>query len=158
MDLPEGVALRPAQPADAPFLQALYASTRRDEMAPTGWPQAQIDAFLADQFALQSAHYARHYADAAFSIVEQDRAPIGRLIVLDRPAEVRLVDVAIADEARGRGLGTRLVERVLAQAARRRVVLHVEVFNPALRLYERLGFRASEQVGAYWRMEAGPAG
>ena len=155
MDLPEGVAVRPAHPADAPFLQALYASTRRDEMAPTGWPQAQIDAFLSSQFALQSAHYAQHYADAAFSVVEQDGVPVGRLIVLDQPAEVRLVDVALVDAARGRGLGTRLVERVLAQAAGRRVVLHVEVFNPALRLYERLGFRATEQVGAYWRMESG---
>lgn len=155
MALPEGVALRPAQPADASFLQALYASTRRDEMAPTGWPQAQIDAFLADQFALQSAHYAQHYADAAFSVVERDGVPVGRLIVLDRPAEVRLVDVALVDEARGRGLGTRLVEGVLAQAAGRRVVLHVEVFNPALRLYERLGFHVAEQVGAYWRMETG---
>lgn len=155
MDLPEGVALRPAQPADAPFLRALYASTRRDEMAPTGWPQAQIDAFLANQFALQSAHYAQHYADAAFGVIEQAGAPIGRLIVLDRPAEVRLVDVALVEAARGLGLGTRLVEGVLAQAAGRRVVLHVEVFNPALRLYERLGFRAAEQVGAYWRMEAG---
>ena len=155
MDLPEGVVLRPAQPADEPFLRALYASTRRDEMAPTGWPQAQIDAFLADQFALQSAHYAQHYADASFGIVERDGVPVGRLIVLDRQDEVRLVDVALVEEARGSGLGTRLVEGVLARAAGRRVVLHVEVFNPALRLYERLGFRATEQVGAYWRMEAG---
>ncbi len=155
MDLPEGVVLRPAQPADEPFLRALYASTRRDEMAPTGWPQAQIDAFLADQFALQSAHYAQHYADASFGIVERDGVRVGRLIVLDRQDEVRLVDVALVEEARGSGLGTRLVEGVLARAAGRRVVLHVEVFNPALRLYERLGFRATEQVGAYWRMEAG---
>lgn len=147
--------LRPARPEDEPFLRELYASTRRDEMAPTGWPQAQIDAFLADQFALQSAHYAQHYADASFGIVERDGVRVGRLIVLDRQDEVRLVDVALVEEARGSGLGTRLVEGVLARAAGRRVVLHVEVFNPALRLYERLGFRATEQVGAYWRMEAG---
>lgn len=155
MVLPEGVTLRPARPDDERFLHALYASTRRDEMAPTGWPQPQIDAFLASQFALQSAHYARHYADAAFSVVEHAGDSIGRLIVLDRPDEVRVVDVALVEESRGRGLGTHLVEGVLEQAAGRRVVLHVETFNPALRLYERLGFRAVAQVGAYWRMEAG---
>ena len=151
-----GVALRPARPADEPFLCALYASTRQAELAATDWLPEQIDAFLADQFALQSRHYAEHYADAAFSVVEQDGEPVGRLIVLAGADEVRLVDVSLVAERRGRGLGTALVQRVLAAASGRRVVLHVEVFNPALRLYERLGFRAAEQVGAYWRMEAEP--
>ena len=59
----DGVTLRPARPADEPFLRALYASTRREEVAQAGWPPEQADAFLASQFALQSAHYAEHYAD-----------------------------------------------------------------------------------------------
>ena len=41
----EGLAarlrLRRAADSDLPFLGALYASTRADEMALTGWPQAR---------------------------------------------------------------------------------------------------------------------
>ncbi len=150
----EVLALRPATPADAPFFGALYASTRQAELAVTGWPQAQIDAFLASQFALQSAHYAQHYADASFQAVEVDGRRVGRLIVATWPAEVRLVDVALAAEVRGRGLGTRLVQSVMDAAEGRPVTIHVEQFNPAVRLYERLGFRRAGENGAYWLMEA----
>jgi ribosomal protein S18 acetylase RimI-like enzyme len=52
--------------------------------------------------------------------------------------------VAVAAGERGNGLGTRLLEE-LAAAARaagiRRLSLSVDSENPALRLYERLGYR-----------------
>lgn len=52
--------------------------------------------------------------------------------------------VAVAARHRGRGLGTRLM-RELGERARaegvRRLSLSVDAENPALRLYERLGYR-----------------
>jgi hypothetical protein len=36
-----------------------------------------------------------------------------------------------------------------APAAGKPVTIHVEVFNPAMRLYERLGFRPIEERGSY---------
>lgn len=50
-----------------------------------------------------------------------------------------LLFVAVAPEARGRGIGKRLVRRAL-ELAEGRVKLHVEYDNPAKHLYERLGF------------------
>ncbi|HEX8386147.1 MAG TPA: GNAT family N-acetyltransferase [Rubricoccaceae bacterium] len=150
------MVLRPSRAEDEPFLGALYASTRADEVAATGWPQDQIDAFLASQFAFQSAHYAAHYGDAAFSVVEQDGEPVGRLIVATWPEEVRIVDVALVPERRGRGTGTALLRGVLASAGARRVTIHVEQFNPALRLYDRLGFRPVQADGVYLLMEWTP--
>ncbi|MGH8896543.1 MAG: GNAT family N-acetyltransferase [Egibacteraceae bacterium] len=47
---------------------------------------------------------------------------------------------------RGRGIGTRLLVALLrrAGAAHSAITLSVRTDNPALRLYERLGFRAVE--------------
>ena len=63
--------------------------------------------------------------------------------------------IAVADGARGGGLGTRLLNE-LAAAARgagiRRLSLSVDAENPALRLYERLGYRELARDGDGVRM------
>jgi ribosomal protein S18 acetylase RimI-like enzyme len=54
------------------------------------------------------------------------------------------IGIAVRDDQRGRGLGGRLLE-ALAAAARAggvtRLSLSVDAGNPALRLYERIGYR-----------------
>ena len=96
---------------------------------------------------MQRAHYRRHYAGAAFLIVERESRPIGRLYVHYAPADVRVLDIALVPDARGKGIGRRLLEDVIAEADRLAapVSLHVSVGSPAQRLYERLGFRALKE-------------
>jgi GNAT superfamily N-acetyltransferase len=52
------------------------------------------------------------------------------------------LSVALLPSYRGRGIGTRLLQHLLARADRRfaKVSLSVTIGNPATRLYERLGF------------------
>ena len=47
------ISLRPVQPADAPFLLEVYASTRTSEMALVPWTDEQRHAFISSQFAAQ---------------------------------------------------------------------------------------------------------
>jgi ribosomal protein S18 acetylase RimI-like enzyme len=143
----EGLVLRDERPDDDPFLRALYASTRSDELAVTGWSPAQVDGFLRMQFDLQRAHYRTHFADARFLIVERDGRPIGRLYVSYTPADVRVLDIALVPDTRGNGVGRQLLEHVIDHADRvgAPVTLHVAVGNRAQRLYERLGFRTLRQ-------------
>jgi ribosomal protein S18 acetylase RimI-like enzyme len=65
--------------------------------------------------------------------------------------EIRIVDIALLPEHRGKGIGTRLLRDVIAQG--KRVTIHVERMNPALRLYERLGFEVAEDKGVYLFLE-----
>lgn len=146
--------LRPATAADRPFLLRLYASTREQELAAAPFTPQQRAAFLEQQFTAQSAHYAT-YRDTSFEIVELDGTAAGRLIVARWPGELRIVDVALLPDFRGRGIGTRLLAPLLAEADARGLPLsiHVERSNPAARLYARLGFApAGEDDGAVHRL------
>jgi N-alpha-acetyltransferase 30 len=62
--------------------------------------------------------------------------------------------LAVESACRGRGLGSRLVERAVASMAERgadEVVLETEVDNAAsLRLYERLGFVRMKHLHRYY--------
>ena len=122
------------------------------------WNEAQQEAFLAMQFTAQHRQYHSQYPDADFQIVLVDGVPGGRLYVARLEDEILLIDVALLTEYRNRGIGTALVEDLLAEAgqAGKPVRLHVEPFNPALRLYIRLGFEKIAEHGFYWFMERAP--
>ena len=141
------ITLRPETHEDDDFLRALYASTRAHEMALTNWTGAEQALFLNSQFDLQRKHYRAHYPGATFDVILLDAVPVGRIYVYRTQNEIRLMDVALMPDARGRGIGTQLVQRLLAEAGARdaAVTLNVEPFNAARRLYERFGFRVLEE-------------
>ena len=152
------IALRPITEADLPFLFRVYASTRWEELAPTGWDAAQKEAFLQQQFAAQHAWWQEQYQGTSFDVVERASVPIGRLYVARWERELRIVDIALLPEFRGDGIGTQLIDGVIAEAeaAGLPVRIHVEIFNPARELYDRLGFVPIEDKGVYLLMERPP--
>ena len=155
----QGFALRPETEADVPFLRRLYLSTRWEELAPLAeWTDAEKIAFLDSQFDAQRSYYLSHYASAAFDVLEVQGVPAGRLY-LDRQADTLLiVDIALLPEWCGRGIGTALLEAMFAEArlSGKGVTISVEKFNPAQRLYRRLGFREYAEDDVYWFMHWSP--
>ena len=81
--------------------------------------------------------------------------PVGRLYLETRETRLHIVDIALMPAQRGRGTGTAILA-ALQQAARangRGVGIFVEKFNPALRLYRRLGFAEIANHEIYFEME-----
>lgn len=151
--------LRPVTEADRPFLLELYGSVRAEELEQVAWSAEARAAFVAQQFEAQDTYYRAHYPGASFDVIEVAGRPAGRLYVARWPVEIRIVDIALAPGFRGRGNGTRLLEGLLAEAtaAGRTLTIHVEVFNRARVLYERLGFAVVAERGAHLLMAAGPS-
>jgi ribosomal protein S18 acetylase RimI-like enzyme len=145
------IELRPATAADEAFLLAVYASTREEELAAVPWDPATKDAFLRMQFAAQDGHYRQQFPGATYDVVTVDGEPAGRLYVDRGDTEIRIVDIALLPEHRGRGLGTALLAPILEEG--KTVSIHVERGNPARRLYARLGFVEVEEQGVYLLLE-----
>ena len=147
--------LRAAAPADARFLRAVYAATRAEELARVPWSDEQKRAFTDMQFAAQDADYRRNYPDAQYSIIEVQGVPAGRLYVDRGKKEILIIDIALLPEHRRAGIGTKLLRELQHEAriAGKVLTIHVEKFNPALRLYQRLGFQQIEDKGVYLFLE-----
>jgi len=153
------ITYRPITDADLEFNRRVYASTRAGEMALVPWSDAEKDAFLRFQFDAQKAYYDEHFPGATFDLVLVDGEPAGRLYLDRRDDEIRLIDIALLPEHRGRGIGGRIMREILAEGEEKELLvrIHVEHNNPALRLYKRLGFEKIEEQGVYYLMEWTPA-
>ena len=151
-------SLRAAQTGDDDFLFRLYSSTREGEFSALGWGQAQLEPLLRMQFAAQRQWYRAAYPESEDRIVIEDEAPIGRLLVQRLSDANVLVDIALLPEHRGRRIGEALIHDLLEESAQRGLPVRLQVLknNPAVRLYERLGFVKTGEDQLYWRMQAEP--
>ena len=146
-----GLSFRPMTDADLPFLFRVYASTRAEELAPVPWTDAQKTVFLTQQFNAQHTDYRRNFADAERLVIVRGGEGIGRLYLTRHDREHSIIDIALLPEHRSRGLGAAILRDLQdeAAAAGKPLAIHVEKFNPALRLYRRLGFQTVEDKGVY---------
>lgn len=157
------ITLAPAQASDEPFLYQVYASTRQEELAQVPWTPLQKTMFLTSQHQAQHTHYHAYYPEATFDLILLDGQPVGRIYIRRGVEELRLMDIALLPEYRNQGIGTSLIQALLDEVTERQqfIGLHVEQFNPAYRLYQRLGFQDVEIRGIYmymtWMPEKGQA-
>jgi ribosomal protein S18 acetylase RimI-like enzyme len=143
--------VRPSTVADRAFHQAMtfeaYFSARKAEKPPFG--QATHDPKVRQYF----ERWGRSGDTAVVAADPLTGQRLGmawsRLYAAKNPTagfidpEVPEVSIALIEDARGRKLGTQLMESLLEanrQAGFKKVSLAVEENNPAKRLYERLGF------------------
>lgn len=148
------LTLRPVTDSDHAFLLELYCSVRSAELEPAPWTQEQKHSFLESQFALQSRAY-NAYDGQAYFIVSAGSQDIGRLYLQYRDDALSIVDISLLSTSRGLGYGTSLLQDVIQAANHlcRPVQIHVEKFNPAMRLYQRLGFLPVQDKEVYLKLE-----
>jgi ribosomal-protein-alanine N-acetyltransferase len=131
--------VRPAEPADAQALAALHAAAFE-----RAWAEASFEALLADPGAIAVLAAGQGFALAR--------------VAAD---EVEVLTIAVAPQARRRGVGGALLDAVL-RAARARGVrtayLDVAADNAAAAaLYARFGFATAGRRKAYYARPDGAA-
>ncbi len=144
---------------DMAFLCELYRTTRWDEVMQAPWDDEQRCKFLQQQFEAQHKHYQSHYPHAEYLIIYKDKEAIGRIYVDRDNNSICLIDIALLPQFKNKGLGTKLLKKLLfeAQQTQKKVVLHVEKFNPAYQWYLKHGFMQIEDKGVHQYMEWYPS-
>ena len=129
--------------ADRAFLYALFAASKAADMASMPIDAARKDFLLQAQYCSMTATYRQTYPTARWEVIELAGAPIGRLITHVGESFVTYVDIALAPQAKGRGLATRVMTQALEEPRRLGLPARVNVLAPnraSLKLCERVGF------------------
>ena len=126
------ISLRPATRADDEFCYQLHKAAMGGYVAAVwGWDEQ-----------VQREYHARAFRPRRWQIITANGADAGMLSVEYRPDEVYLARIEIRPGLQGRGIGTRIINALLAEARQQGqdLVLDVLVVNERARaLYERLG-------------------
>ena len=156
--LPAGLSLRPQTSTDAGFLATLFNATH-DYLRLIDGEADFVEEIIEMQFRAQREGYGQQFPNAMYFIVEYHHEPIGRVAVDFGHAEVRLIDVAFIQAARGRGYGTAVI-RALQNAARKvaapLTLTALRHDRPVVELYAKLGFVIAAQTEAHLLMAWSP--
>lgn len=144
-----------AEKEDLPLLFRIYSSTRIDIWEYEHWRAEEKLRMIEQQFVIQHKAYMGGYESPEFYIICRCGQDIGRLYLEQRTTEIRIIDIALLPEFRNNGVGTALLKDIIAygRQLRRIVSIHVEKNNPALSLYQRLGFVKTNDIPFYDLME-----
>ena len=121
------------------------------------WGEAWTRRQVSDSLAFAHTHFRIVGADG-LEVEDSGREAAGFTIVRSAPGEEELLLVAVAPEARRRGIGEALIRRAIDDARARnaeRLFLEARHNNPAIALYLRMGFEPIGRRKEYYRAPDG---
>lgn len=151
LKLPDGLYLRPKVPSDEPFLQALYISTR-DDLLLIDQCQDEYQQLVEMQYQAQCAGYGEQFPNALYFIIEHHHQPVGKVSIDFGANDIRIVDLALVREARGKNLGKGVIQSLQFAATQAGAPLSLTVEQQNLfarRLYHSLGFIVESEQQPY---------
>ncbi len=155
------VQLRSRQESDQGFLRDLYFSTRWQEVSATDWSDEQKLAFLDSQFRLQDYHYNDPFRRQRIPDHHRRRRCHRQDVCPPQPRRMEhrryLPAAAMVRPGHRRRAVAQSAERTPANTGCASTI-YVEVFNPARRLYDRLGFMPEGEVDGVYQKTGLPRG
>ncbi len=141
------LALRQATDQDRGFCWQLHRQTMQDYVDATwGWNEAD-----------QAQRFEASFDPSSALIIESDDQPIGRLVVDQSGAAVKILSIEISPAEQNKGHGSAIISWVIGHAACNPVGLQVLKINPAKALYQRLGFVVVGETSTHWQMVRAPS-
>lgn len=130
------LSLRPATAADFEFCKRMYVEEARRHSPAAGFDALAVADSIAQRWSAEQT-----------SIIIRDGTDIGWVQTIEQEGALFIRQFMLNSSFRGRGIGTAVMQLLMADAARRdrALTLGVVKTNRAKNLYERLGFRITHE-------------
>jgi GNAT superfamily N-acetyltransferase len=141
------IVLRPAVSQDFEYCKRLYFTGMK-----------KIIEELGLDMAAQAASFLQNWDLAEVRIIAVGNSEVGWLQSSVRDDGLFVAQLFVDDPFQGQGIGTEVMNRLIGEASRlnQAVRLAVVKTNPALRLYERLGFHITHEDDRKFYMKRNP--
>jgi len=129
-----------------------------------GLKKAALKDYIVQTFGLwneawQLQEHRKDFSSYQFEIIEADGASAGYLWVRRTDKSIYLVDIYVAPEYQGKGIGSQIIEKLFLEAKARQLPVELGVFkvnHSALKLYEKLGFNQISETQTHILMRSLP--
>jgi GNAT superfamily N-acetyltransferase len=140
------ITRRPGSASDRAFLYALLRSSLGPHIEATYGTWDEI---------WQRRHFLQNSDPRKHEILDLDGEAVGCLLLQEEPECLQLHRIFLLPEYQNRGIGTQVIHELISEASSRSKPLRLRVFriSPAVRLYERLGFRHVGETQTHFLME-----
>jgi len=140
------IEMRQATVADIKFLWDVFRVSMKDYITRTRgeWDEQREEAQFRNQLDLLITQ-----------VVHANDLAVGFIMAPIKDGARWIHTICIVPEHQHKGIGTEVLGRVIAQAKEQKMPLYLGVLkvNPALWLYERLGFRVIEETKHHFKMQ-----
>jgi GNAT superfamily N-acetyltransferase len=141
------IVLRPAVSQDFEYCKRLYFTGMK-----------KIIEELGLDMSAQAASFLQNWDLAEVRIIAVGNSDVGWLQSSVRDDGLFVAQLFVDDPFQGQGIGTEVMNRLIGEASRlnQAVCLAVVKTNPALRLYERLGFHITHEDDRKFYLKRNP--
>ncbi|HEY5730848.1 MAG TPA: GNAT family N-acetyltransferase [Anaerolineales bacterium] len=132
------IDIRQATDEDFDFLYAMHIATMKD----------YVDQIWGWDDAFQESLFRERYIPNQNQVITFEGKDIGMIFLEERTDDVLLRAIEILPTHQGQGIGTRIIQVIIDDAASKQKPVSLSVLkgNPAKSLYERLGFSVIEET------------
>ena len=140
--------LRPATPEDEAFVDDLTRQVMTGYARKT-WQRGNL---VAEYF---KGH---PYEWRNTQIIQQDGRDVGRVSLVKTGRDVLIDGIHLLPDYQSRGIGTQIIQKIIDETNAKGLVTKLQVLrvNPAVELYERLGFEIVKENATHYFMETAP--
>lgn len=145
---PLPITLRPATPNDETFVDEMTRATMMPYVRKT-WSKGDL---VAEYF---KSH---PYDPANTHIIQLEGKDVGRVTLLKTSTDVTIDGIHVLPEYQSKGIGGQVMQTIIDENNEKGLTTKLLVLkvNPAIELYERLGFEIVKETSSRFHMELSP--
>ena len=103
---------------------------------------------------VQIGFHRKQFIPSKTELIIKDGKEIGWISVINLQDSIKIEEIYVIPKYQNQGIGSYLVKKILMDAESRKLHVQLRVFkiNPAVKLYERLGFKICDEDGPFYFM------